>query len=330
MQAVRLYGVGDVRMDAVDVRAPLAGQVQIRVEAAGLCGTDRHLFRGEFPCTPPITLGHEFSGIVTAVGAGVDLPLGTRVACDPNDPCLTCDQCLRGRVNLCGRSTIPGVTCDGGFAQFATFAARKAIVLPADLDPLWGAFCEPLSCTLHGLDMAALRPGERCMVLGGGVIGMLAVQLARNAGAEVMLLTRSPAKRDLGHALGADHTAASLSQALAIWPQGADAVIECAGVADTVEQAPALTRSGGRIVILGVLPKGEKVRIEPFDLLFREIQMLYSFLNPFTQARAAQMIAAGKVQVAPLISRVIGLSDMAEAIGNPARSDEIRVLAVPD
>ncbi len=330
MQAVRLHAVQDLRQTDVARPEPAPGEVQIRVEAAGICGTDRHLFHGEFPCTPPVTLGHEFSGLVTAVGAGVGTALGTRVTCDPNTPCLACDACLRGRVNLCQRNSVIGITRDGGFAPYAVFPAHKAIELPKDLHPHYGAFCEPLACTIHGLDMAAPLPGERVIIIGGGVIGLLALQLARNAGAEVLLITRHPDKRDLAMFLGAVATAGTPAEALKLWPKGADVVLECAGVVDTVEAAPALTRSGGRIVILGVLPKGQRIRIEPFDLLLREIQLLHSFINPFTQSRAAAMIASGAIKVAPLISRTIPLSETSEAIANPPRPGEIRVLVVPE
>ncbi|MDO9638619.1 MAG: zinc-dependent alcohol dehydrogenase family protein [Pseudotabrizicola sp.] len=329
MQALRLYGTHDLRLDEVPEPVPGPGEVLIRVEAAGICGTDRHLYLGEFPSTPPVTLGHEFSGIVTATGAGVALSPGTRVTCDPNIPCLTCPHCLRGRPNLCPNNRPTGVGRDGGFAPRALFPARNAIALPDDLHPHHGAFCEPLACTLHGMDRAALRAGERCLIIGGGVIGLLALQLARTAGAEVLMLTRSRAKQDLALSLGADHVAATPEQALQIWPQGAEAVIECAGVVDTLEAAPALTATGGRIVILGVLAKGTRVRIEPFDLLFREIQMLHSFLNPFTHARAAQMIAAGTISVVPLISRLLTLPEALAAIAHPAPAGEVRAIVVP-
>ncbi len=330
MHAVRLYAPLDLRLDTVDPADPLPGEITIRVEASGICGTDRHLYLGEFPSRGPVTLGHEFSGIITAVGAGVSLPIGLRVTCDPNDPCLTCPQCLRGRVNLCEANVATGIHRDGGFAPFATFPARKAIPLPATLHPHHGAFAEPLACTIHGMDMAALHPGARCLIIGGGVIGLMALQLAALAGAEVMMLTRSRAKQDLALALGATHVAATPDDALRIWPRGADAVIECAGVIDTVEAAPSLTSTGGRIVILGVLPAGARARIEPFDLLFREVQMLFSFINPFTQSRAARMIADGAIQIAPLISRVIPLSQAAHAIANPALPGEVRCIVVPE
>lgn len=329
MRALRLYGIQDLRLQTMQPPEARAGELVIKVEAAGICGTDRHLFKGEFPCAPPVTLGHEFSGLVVARGAGVDMALGTRVTCDPNCPCGTCPECRIGRVNLCRNNRAIGIHDDGGFADYARLPAHRAHVLPANLNPLYGAFCEPLACTLHGLDLAAPRPGERVIVLGGGVIGLLAVQLARLAGAEVMLVTRQSAKRDLALDLGAAATAATGDEALALWPDGASVVLECAGVAETVELAPRLCQRGGRVVILGVLPQGEKVRIEPFDLLFREISLLHSFINPFTQARAAALIATGTVRIGPLISRTIPLDEAAAAIEQPPRPGEVKVLILP-
>ncbi len=329
MLAVRLQAVGRIEVVEVPTPAPGPGEILVRVLAAGICGTDRHLFRGEFPCAPPVTLGHEFCGEVTAVGTGVRQAPGTRIACDPNIACGVCDQCLRGRVNLCVHNIAIGIHRDGGLAEYATLPAHRALLV-GDLDPLHAAFAEPLACTLHGLDIGAPVPGERVIVLGGGVIGQLAVQLARNAGAEVMLVTRHPAKRALAERLGATATAATEAEALARLGGGAELILECAGVAATVEMAPRLTRAGGRIVILGVLPKGEKVRIEPFDLLFREVQLLHSFINPFTQGRAVAMLRAGQIDVAPLISRIIPLAEAPDGIAEPASPGEVKVLVVPD
>ncbi len=329
MLATRLLGKETIRCVEVPIPAPGPGEVLIRVEAAGICGTDRHLFLGEFPCDPPVTLGHEFSGIVVGCGEGVALSRETRVTCDPNCWCGTCANCLRGRVNLCENNIATGIHRDGGFAAYAVFPAHKAVELPLDLDPRFGAFCEPLACTLHGIDIGAPLAGERVIVLGGGVIGLLAVQLARLAGAETMLVTRHPAKQTLGRALGAAAAVASPEEARRLWPKGADLTLECAGVAETVAMAPGLTRAGGRIVVLGVLPMGMRVPIEPFDLLFREIQLRFAFINPFTQSRAAELIATGRIAVEPLISRTIAAREAAEAISHPPLPGDIKVLVLP-
>ena len=308
---------------------PGPGEVLIRVAAAGICGTDRHLFKGEFPSAPPVTLGHEFAGTVVARGAGVTLPDGALVTCDPNDWCGTCDACRRGKVNLCARNVATGIHRDGGFAEYAVFPAHKAVVLPPDLDPRHAAFCEPSACTLHGIDIGAPRAGERVLVIGGGVIGLLALQLAALAGAETLLLTRHPAKRALALQLGATATAADAAEARKLWPEGADLTLECAGVAETVAGVGALTRAGGRVVILGVLPQGERVPIEPFDLLVREIQLHFSYINPFTHTRAAELIASGRIAVEPLISRSIPLAESGRGHREPGAAGEVKVMVIP-
>jgi L-iditol 2-dehydrogenase len=330
MKAAKLFGVGDLRTVDVPRPEPGPGDVLVRVEAAGVCGTDRHILKGEFPSRPPVILGHELSGIVVARGDAVaGIAIGDRVTIDPNITCGTCPACRVGRVNLCHNLSAIGVHRDGGFAEYCLAPATQAVALPAKLDPLHGALCEPLACCIHGTDIGAPRPGERAIVIGGGVIGLLTAQLLRNAGAEVMVLTRQKDKRDLALSLGAAATAATLDEALALWPEGGDLVIECAGVPETVSAAQRLASRGGRIVVLGVLPAGAKVAIEPFDLLVREIQLHHSFLNPFTQGRAARMIADGSIRIAPLITRTITLSEAAAAIAAPPAPGEVRVVAVP-
>lgn len=339
MKAVRLEATGRLFFGEVEKPAPAPGELLVRVEACGICGTDRHLFLGEFPSKPPVTLGHEFSGIVEQIGTGVTgFHVGMRVTGDPNIACGRCQECQRGRVNLCRNLQAIGIHRDGGFAEYVVIPEKQAFELPLGLDPLHGAFCEPLACCLHGVDLAGIVAGSSVVVLGGGVIGLLVTQLARLAGAtSVVLVTRSADKRSLGQSLGATATAdpgsgdivQRLTSPDGLLPGGADVVIECAGVAETIEQAPRLARRGGTVVILGVMPQGAKVAIEPFDLLFREVKLVSSFLNPFTHRRAAELIASGAIQVEPLISRRISLGEAVEAIGNRARPGEIRALVVP-
>tara|TARA_B100001057_G_scaffold71241_2_gene65429 strand:- start:7996 stop:8991 length:996 start_codon:yes stop_codon:yes gene_type:complete len=328
MRAIKLYSTGDIRTVDVDVPSPAKNEILIKVEAAGICGTDRHLYHGEFPSVPEKILGHEFSGIVVD-GGETGIAEGVRVTCDPNTWCGACSQCKRGRVNLCPNNLATGIHRDGGFAEFCVFPASKAVVLPAEINPLHGAFCEPLACTLHGMDMGAAREGETVLVIGGGVIGLMAVQLAKLAGAEVLLLTRSPEKQALGLNIGADYAVGTESEVRNIWSEGADLVVECAGVSATVTLSHKLARSGGRVVILGVISQGEQVPIEPFDMLFREIQMHFSFLNPFTHERAAKMISDGTINVSPLVSRIISLEEAAVAISSPPLKGEVRAIVVP-
>jgi threonine dehydrogenase-like Zn-dependent dehydrogenase len=215
---------------------------------------------------------------------------------------------------------------------------KQAFLLPPDLDPMFGAFCEPLACCLHGIDLSEIKAGSSVVVLGGGVIGLLTVQLARLAGASAVILsTRQASRRELAEQLGAtasvDPSASDIIEAITgaagLVPGGVDVVLECAGVGETVQQAMKLVRPGGTVVILGVMAQGEKIEIEPFDLLFREVKLVTSFLNPFTHRRAADLIASGTIEVERLISRKVSLDEAPAVVSNPPGRGEVKVLVVP-
>lgn len=339
MKAVRLEAVGDITLRDVDMPDIGSDELLVRIEACGVCGTDRHLFHGEFPCTPPVTPGHEFSGIVEAIGKSVSgFAIGDRVTGDPNIACGRCAHCHAGQVNLCSNLCAIGIHRDGGFADYLALPQKQAFVLPVGLNPLHGAFCEPLGCCLHGVDLAGIKPGSSVVVLGGGVIGLLTVQLARLAGATTIILsTRQASRRALAEDLGAtatiDPTATDVIDAIAgpagLAPGGVDVVFECAGVRETVEQSMRLARAGGTVVIVGVTPQGMKAEFEPFDLLFRELKVLGSFLNPYTHRRAAELIASGAVEIDRLISRQVSLEEAPAVIANPPAPGEVKVLVVP-
>jgi L-iditol 2-dehydrogenase len=323
------------RMELVEAARPAAGarEVLVRVEAAGICGSDRHMFRGEYPTALPVILGHEFCGIVEAVGSEVTrLVPGQRVTADPNIACGHCAACRMGRVNLSANLQAIGVTRDGGFAEYVAIPEAQAIVLPASLDPLHGAFSEPLACCLHGLDVARIRPGDAVAVLGGGVIGLLMVQLARLAGATtVVLSTRQAPRRALARSMGAsaavDPGEGSGAEAIrAVVPGGVDVALECAGVPETLAGSLGAVRHGGSVVLFGVMAKGRRMEIEPWDLLVREVRLEPAYLNPHTHGRAAAMIAAGVLTLEPLISRVVGIGDVPGELAGEPRFGDVKVM----
>jgi L-iditol 2-dehydrogenase len=210
--------------------------------------------------------------------------------------------------------------------------------LPHDLKPARGAFCEPLACCLHGLDVARIQPGQSVAVLGGGVIGLLMVQLARLAGAATVILsTRQAPRRRLALDLGATHaidpSAADPVERIAggsgIVPHGVDVVLECAGVPETFRQSILMARRGGAVVIFGVMPKGEIVGVEPFDLLFRELRLEGAYLNPLTHGRAAQMVAAGQLELDRLVTRTIALAELPAVLAAPPGLGEIKTIVLP-
>ena len=337
MRAARLSEPGVMRVEEVGRPEPGPRDLLVRIEATGICGSDRHMFRGEYPTALPVTLGHEFCGIVEAAGAEVErVRVGDRITADPNIACGHCEACRTGKVNLCHTLQAIGVTRDGGFAQYAIVPEQQAHVLPVDLDPELGAFSEPLACCLHGLDVARIKPGDSVAVLGGGVIGLLMVQLARLAGAaSVVLVTRQAPRREMALRLGATHAVdPSAGDAVAAVRQiggtGVDVTLECAGVPETFRQSLEMTKRGGAAVLFGVMAKGQTVPVEPFDLLCREVRLEAAYLTPHTHARAVAMIAAGQLQLRPLISRRIGLEDLPAELGGEPRFGEIKVMVRPN
>lgn len=340
VKALRLESVGNLFVRDVTKPQPGPDELLVRVEACGICGTDRHLYHGEFPCRPPVTIGHEFAGIVEAIGSGVQgFRPGDRITGDPNIACGRCPQCAAGRVNLCRNLQAIGIHRDGGMAEYVIVPEKQAFRLPHDINPMHGAFCEPLACCLHGIDIAEIKAGSSVVVLGGGVIGLLTVQLARLAGATTVILsTRQTAKRRLAEELGAtatvDPSASEIVEAVAgpngLVPGGVDVVIECAGVPETMAQTTRLAKAGGTVVILGVMPQGAKIEIEPFDILFRELRVLGSFINPFVHRRAADLVASGAINVEKLISRRVTLDEAPDIIRNPPAPGEVKVLIVPN
>lgn len=269
-----------------------------------------------------------------AVGEGAGrIGKGTRVTVDPNIACGHCPACRMGRPNLCHNLIAIGVFRDGGFAEYVVVPELQTFELPADLPAIHGAFSEPLACCLHGLDVARIQPGMSVAVLGGGVIGMLMVQLARMAGAtEVVLSTRQAPRRELALSLGATQTvdpaAGDAGAFNRIAPDGVDVVLECAGVPETFAQAITLARRGGTVVVFGVMPKGEVVGVEPFDLLFRELRLEGAYLNPLTHKRAVEMIASGRLSLDPLVSRIVTLAELPAILAAPIPFGEIKTMVL--
>ncbi len=339
MRAARLVNIADMRIEDLPVPQPGPDDLLVRVEACGICGSDRHMFRGEYPTALPVTLGHEFCGIIEAVGEGVTrLKPGDRITGDPNIACGHCRNCRGGRPNLCDNLTAIGVFRDGGFAEHVLVPEGQAVLLPSDLPAVRGAFAEPLACCLHGLDVDRIRPGDSVAIVGGGVIGLLMVQLARLAGAtRVILLTRQKPRRELAEAVGATHTLdAARPDAIdavagpgGIVPGGADIVLECAGVPQTLADAIALARRGGTIVPFGVTPKGATIAVEPYALLTRELRIEAAWLNPLTHERAAQLIAGGALELDRLVTRTVPLGEVPAIVGAAPAFGEVKIVAVP-
>jgi len=329
-------GPGRIEVEARLTPRPGAGEVLLAVQACGVCGTDVHIVDGEYPASADIALGHEYVGVVVDVGAGVrDLAPGDRVAVDPNISCGACVACRRGDGHLCERLQALGVTRDGGFAERCLIPATQAYRLPDGLGFEAAALAEPLSCCLHGLDLAGVRAGDRVVVLGAGPIGLLMTQLVRMAGAARVLVADPVAsKRDLAGRLGADVVVdpAERDPGEAVRdavPDGADVVLECVGRPGTAALALALARRGGTVVWFGVSPPGATAAVEPYLVYRKELTIRGAFVNPGTFGRALALLTHGRIETGPLITHRFELAAAPEAIATVKRNQTVKALVLP-
>jgi len=307
------------------------GDALVKVHACGVCGTDLHIFAGEHIVKFPVIPGHEFSGEIAAVGNEVaNVKVGDRVTVDPNIVDHTCHFCRMGETHLCENLTAVGVNYDGGFAEYCRVPAAQAYRVPDSVSLDEAAFAEPLACCIHGIDKARIVPGSTAVILGAGSIGLLMVQLVRSAGARVIVSEPDERKRTLAAQLGAEIQIDPLAddvkaEVFRITGVGADVVIECAGRVETAELAPKLARRGGTILQFGVVSPHESVRISPYDVFYRELTIVGSFVNPFTHARAVEMLASKRVDVMPLVTHRFGLDDVSKALETAAGRDAMKV-----
>jgi len=248
----------EVREEPVpDVRP---GSVLVRVRNCGICGSDLHFYKGEFPSPPNLRMGHEISGEVAAVGEGVTrVSAGQPVAIEPVEVCRACTYCYTGREQLCAERKFLGTMLPGAFADYILVPSYTVHPLPDGVNFEAGALVEPLAVTVHGLRQVALEFGERIVVLGSGTIGLMAIVAARALGAkEVLATARYPHQAEMARALGATFVAQAGDNAIgellgALGGRGPEVVVETVGgVANTVNEAITLAQSGGRVSILGI------------------------------------------------------------------------------
>lgn len=319
------------------VPVPGEGEVLIRNMVCGICGTDVHIYHGEAgsaQVSPPIVLGHEYAGVVEALGPGVTgLRPGDRVTVDPNIYCGCCRPCRSGEKQLCEAMEAVGVTRDGGFAEYSAVPATQALLLEPALDLAAASMAEPLACCIHGMDLAGVKSGDVVLIVGGGAIGLLMAQLAWLAGAARVVVSEPvEARRGVALALGIDGAldpgAGDLAEQLEALTgrRGADVVVECVGRPAAVNQAFQLADKGATVVLFSV-PAPEAVYELPlFDVYKKELTIRGSFVNPDTQERAVELLSTGRIQTAPLITHRFALSEVEKAIRMQGGAESIKVV----
>ena len=338
MKAVVLDGLNEISLKSVDQDKLKSNELLIRVEAAGICGSDRHILHGTYPANYPVILGHEFSGIIEDVGSSSKFKVGERVNVNPNIACGNCLPCKTNLINLCRNNIAHGVNRNGGLADFVAVPETQLFKLPLSLPAEVGAFCEPIACCIQGLDLANVKPGDAVAIIGGGVIGQLMVQLVKKAGADVILLsTRQKVRREMAESLGASHTIDpqnlssndSFIGVEGVAPGGFDVVLECAGTKETLQQSLDIVRLGGTVILFGVMPQNEVFEIKPFDIFVRQIRLQGSFTGSAVHSKAVDMVAKQSLTLLPLITHLVGFEEVPKLLlGNPL-SGEVKTIAKP-
>lgn len=319
-----------------DLRKLNGDEVLVKVTACGVCGTDLHIVEGSSRSSPPVVLGHEYAGIVSDAGKESNgFTVGDLVAVDPNIACGTCFHCRRGEVHLCDRLRALGVDIDGGMAEFCIVPSSQLYHLPSTMAPEQAAFIEPLSCAVHGIDRAQIRAGDTVVILGGGTVGLLLLQLATISGASrVIIVEPVEWKRGIATRIGADEAldpnAVDVFESVRdLTGEGADVVIECAGRPETVALSLKLARRGGTVEWFGVCPLGETVQTEPNSVYFKELTIVGSYVNPHTFDRSIALIAANKVNFGDFVIHKFPLDGVHEALRALADGKTIKSLILP-
>jgi 2-desacetyl-2-hydroxyethyl bacteriochlorophyllide A dehydrogenase len=318
-----------IEIEYKNLRSPDAGEVLIRNRACGVCGTDLHLYQGAPGSTgtkPPVVLGHEFAGEVVETGSQVrDLQPGDLVTIDPNIACGRCTYCRMGEPNLCSSLAAIGVNYDGGFAEYCVVPRSQVYVFDTNVPYHHAAMSEPVACCLHGIDRIGFKEGQTVAVVGSGAIGLIMVQLAFLSGASrVFASDPIQRRREIAEQLGAitaDPARLDLCSAVRdTLPEGVDAAIECAGNPTAMNAAIKSVRRGGTALLFSVPSVKTVVNLQPYQIFHRELRILGSFTNPYTQGRAVDLIGSGKIQLEPLITHRLPLESIQEAFqifGNP-------------
>ena len=331
MRALVLVEPGRTEVQNVpvpDVEA--TGDALVRIQTAGLCGTDSSIVSGKIPAPIPQVMGHEAIGVVEVPGRKGLFRAGQRVLVDPGISCDHCDVCRRGHPNLCRNGGLLGRDFDGVFAEYVAIDEKQLLPVPDSVDPDQFGVIQVLGTCVHALAKVSIRPGDIAVVLGLGVSGQLIAQLLTKRGATVVGVARSEWKRDLAIELGihaavspaeVEETVTRLSKG-----RGANVVVEAVGTEATFGQAIELAGIAGTVVLFGTASGGGQ-GLPYYQLYLKEL----TILNPRAATRgdyerAIELVDSGIVNGAPLVSATFDLRNAVDALDAVRESTTLKVL----
>jgi D-arabinitol dehydrogenase (NADP+) len=325
MRAIRFQGPGQLALVDMPQPTPGPGEVLLHVTVAGICQTDVHIVQGHFPVRPPRVLGHEFSGEVVALGAGVtDLDIGQIVGVSPATFCGQCAYCRRGQPQQCRNFRCLGNTEDGGWAEFAVIRSDQAIPL-GDLRPEQAVWLEPLSCVVRAMESHPHLRGAAALVIGAGPLGLLTQQTLRIYGAgPIAVVDPNPGKIARASHLGADCArvvertgeTSTVDAALgASAPLGFDLTIDTTGKSASIARALRWTGRVGTVVLFGVSDPADQLAVRPAEIFDKELAIRAAAgSTPDAFAEALRLMQTKGFDTDALVWRRVELDDVPEAV----------------
>jgi len=331
MLALIVEGPRQVSVQEVPYPTPGPGEVTIAVKRCGICGTDLHIYEGDFISHYPLIPGHEFAGLVHEVGAGVSgFSPGDRVAVDPSLFCGQCEFCLSGRGNHCLRWGATGDTVNGAMAEYVRVPVHTVFHLPPGMSFAQGAFIEPIACVVQGMRQLQLQVGQSVLLFGAGSMGQQLVQALVHAGAgELTVVDVSQPKLNLAQHFGATQGVLSANLEAQLGHRkghrGFDVVIDVTGIPAVIQSEFEFLAPKGTHMQFGVAPIGASVSIQPFEIYRNEWRLIGSMAVNHTYNAALQWMEAGRFQVDSLISQEILLSELPSFFAQGKSPDIMKV-----
>jgi Threonine dehydrogenase and related Zn-dependent dehydrogenases len=314
--------------EVMDVPYPSPGpdDIVIKVEQVGICGTDFHIFEGEFLSPYPIIPGHEFSGTVHELGSCVEgLRIGDRVTADPSLFCGRCVYCLTNRGNQCENWGALGNTVNGSMAEYVAVPARNVVRIPDAMSFTTAAFIEPIACVVHAMNRLQLKAGSSVLLFGAGAMGLQLVQtLARSGAGRLAVVDVSETKLALARELGATETV-FVQDKKVLEGQTFDVVVDATGIPAVIEEAFRYLGKTATYLQFGVTPKNAQIKVSPFDLYHRDWTLLGSMAINYTFLSAFEWVKEGRIMLEPLVSKVITLEETASFLSRPKDAELLKV-----
>lgn len=332
MKAILLNAVEQMKVGDTAVPVPKEDEVLIKVKAAGLCGSDFHIYHGTYPAVYPLIQGHEFSGVIEQVGKNVKgWKAGQRVTADPNIYCHHCYYCLNSQENMCENAQASGVTRDGAFAEYVAVPASQLYELPENISFEEGALIEPLACAIYGVKRLQPEYGGKAVVFGAGPMGLLLLKALNIAGmSQVAIVDLDPVCLERAAAMGAAKTFRDIGEVKKAYPRGFDVVVDATGNPKVIGQMFGVAAKRARILQFGCADTNTMVPISPYQIYANDWTYIGTCTAVHTYSQAIDLVSQGKIRVKDVISQVVSMETLAEYLADGKPAGTMKIVMKPD